>query len=112
MKEFSWESQYRDKFGRIIECDELEILMRNQEYRIVKAEMIGKHYISTVWLPIAHGVEQNENFETVVFRPPAGTKDPRKNLGLVLDCARYYDMTEAEEGHKLMVDIWTEKQES
>jgi len=106
-QEINWEvTPYRDKFGRQIECDELEVLLRDPEYKIVKQEMVGQYFVSTVWLGVPHGFPNSQYFETMVFEPPEGTKDPRRNLGKELECVRYEDWINAEKGHDLMVVLW------
>lgn len=92
MQEINWEmNPYRDKMGRQIESDELEILMRDDEYRIVEQTQLGKVFISTVWLGVPYGMDY---FETCMFCE-----------GKVSEIeARYQTWNEAIEGHKEIVN--------
>jgi len=98
MSEEAWWDQqvYRDKLGRKIQADELEVLLRNPEYTVVKQERLGGYSVSTVWLGVPHG-EPPQYFETMVF-----------NSGIQYsECRRYQNLTEAEEGHEEMVENLT-----
>lgn len=106
--EFSWETEYRDKFGRIIGCDEMEVLLRNNEYRIVKQDIVGDYSVSTVWLGVPEDMG-TRYFETCVFK--CLEKDPLKvDYSEELDCRRYENISQAEVGHAEMVKKWREKQ--
>lgn len=98
--EFTWErSVYRDKFGRIIQADELECLLRNPEYSIVKQDWLGEVLISTVWLgvPFDMGISY---FETLVYdsKKPKGERQ--------LDLERYENLWQAEKGHTEVLTRW------
>ncbi len=108
MEEFSWDpSVYRDKWGRIIQADELELLLRNNDYCIIKQEIVGPYFISTVWLGIP--CYTNAYYETIVFEIPEGVKDPRESSGESLDLYRYRTLEEAENGHEEVIKEWREK---
>jgi hypothetical protein len=107
--EFTWEPMvYRNKLGRIIEADELEILLRDNEYRVIKQDVVGPYFISTVWLGVPFGMG-TEYFETIVFETPEGAKDPREKPGDLLELYRYATIKEAEEGHDEVVKEWSNK---
>lgn len=93
--EFSWEPMvYRNKLGRIIEADELEILLRYNEYRIIKQDEVGPYLISTVWLGVPVG---EAYFETMVFEGDDS-----------VEFFRYCTIKEAEEGHEKILNEWRE----
>lgn len=100
-----WESHYEDKFGRRIESDELELLLRQPDYKIVKQEMVGKYFISTVWLGVPHGIPPCHYFETTVWKQRNDKDDPRerRNFGEIEDLVQYETMNEAEAGHEEVV---------
>lgn len=101
--EFSWDSTvYRDKFGRIIQADELECLLRNSEYRIVAQDWIGHVLISTVWLGVPFDMGASY-FETMVFYNKTDGSTEH------LELERYYDLGQAEIGHHLVLKKWKEK---
>ncbi len=105
-------SWLKDKQGNGITSREFENLLRQDDYRVVKQEMLGECFVSTVWLGSPHGCsEPYDYFETIVFRTTPGCEDPRAVLGEVLECHRYPTIEEAEEGHKFVVKGWrgTEK---
>jgi hypothetical protein len=96
--EFSWEpTVYRNKLGRIIEADELDILLRDREYAVVNIESVGPYLVSTAWLGVPD--MSGAYFETVVF----------DNVGDSLELYRYATIKEAEEGHKRVVREWRTK---
>lgn len=101
---------YRDKEGKELSIDELEPLLRDPDYKIIKQEQIGKYFISTVWLGVPHGMGCHY-FETMVFLTPEGAEDPRESLGESLDCYRYCTQKEAIEGHLEVVNEWKVKDE-
>lgn len=96
MEEERWWNQhvYRDKLGREIEADELEILLRHPEYKIIQQEHLGPYFISTVWLGVPYGLGALQYFETMVF------KDDDDMDERILECTRYCTMKEAEQGHE------------
>lgn len=99
--EFTWEGiVYRDKLGRVIQADELECLLRNKEYRIVKQDWIGKVLVSTVWLgiPFDMGISY---FETMVF----GDDEEDRELHI----KRYENLWKAEKGHEEVLAEWKER---
>lgn len=100
-----WELRYKDKLGRIIEADELEVLLRNREYTVIKQEMIGEYFVSTVWLGVPHGIPPNQYFETMVWKQKNAKDDPRNDnkFGEELECVRYQTLNEAEAGHEEVV---------
>jgi len=91
-----WWNQHvhRDKLGREIQADELEVLLRNPEYKIVKQEQMGAEFISTVWLGVPHGLAALHYFQTTTF--DANREEQ--------ECVRYSNLTEAEEGHETVVE--------
>lgn len=94
---FTWEkSNFRDKFGQIVETAEFEFLIDDPEYKIVNQEMVGNYLISTVWLGIAQGTFGNEYFETAIF-------DQNNEMEQIDEVYRYHNINEAEEGHNLIV---------
>ncbi len=93
-EQFNWlEFIYRDKLGREIECDELEILLRHPDYKVVQKDRVGQYVISTVWLGVPFGAKGDQYFETLVFdeNNPEGDR--------IIDCHRYKNLKQAEEGH-------------
>jgi hypothetical protein len=101
--EFTWDrTVYRDKFGRVIQADELECLLRNPEYRIVAQDWIGDFLVSTVWLGVPYDLGISY-FETMVFdtNNPIGERS--------LDLVRYENLSQAEEGHAEMLARWKEQ---
>jgi hypothetical protein len=106
-----WEPRYKDKLGRIIESDELEVLLRNNEYRVVKQEMVGRYFVSTVWLGVPYGIPPRDYFETMVWKQRNTKDDPRgrRNFGEEEECVRYETMNEAEVGHEEMVQEYKNK---
>lgn len=97
---FNWETcVYRDKLGRQIESDELEILLRDKEYKIVAQDTLDKYLISTVWLGVPFGMG-TEYFETVIWDTEA------KQGERMVECVRYLNVVEAEKGHKEVVQEW------
>jgi hypothetical protein len=100
-----WELRYKDKLGRIIESDELEVLLRNNEYRVVKQEMVGTYFVSTVWLGVPYGIPPTQYFETMVWKQRNAKDDPRekRNFGEIEELMRYETMNEAQVGHEEIV---------
>lgn len=99
--EFTWDrTVYRDKFGRVIQADELECLLRNPEYRIVKQDWIGLYLVSTVWLGVPYDMGISY-FETIVFGKYPADK--------ILDLQRYENLWQAEKGHEEVLAQWKEK---
>lgn len=96
---------YRDRLGREIEADGLELLLRDKEYRIVKQEQVNRHFISTVWLGVPHGCPPTQYFETMVFLPG----DDGDTLGESCDMRRYETLEQAEQGHSEVVQEYTRK---
>ena len=109
---YNWDTLiYRDKLGRCIESDELDVLLRHPEYKVVKQEKVGPYFISTVWLGVPYGLGWNQPhyFETMVFLIPEGVKDPKEKLGEGLEIYRYHNIIEAEAGHEEVVKEWKQK---
>jgi hypothetical protein len=102
---------YRDKEGNEINIEQLEKFLRDDSYRIVRQDILQKHFISTVWLGVPHGLFRNECFETMVFSMDEGTTDPRSKLGKSLECERYITMQEAIEGHEKILKEYKELEE-
>jgi hypothetical protein len=101
MDEFTWErSVYRDKFGRIIQADELELLLRDKTYKVVEQEQLDEVFVSTVWLGVPHflNLDHHYYFETMVWEK-----------GQIVDLTRYENLEEAEIGHKEVVESWAKK---
>lgn len=96
MKDEAWWNKhvYRDKLGREIQSDELEILLRHPEYKIVEQEHLGPYFISTVWLGVPHGLGALQYFETMVFNVTEGMEER------IVECTRYCTLKEAENGHE------------
>ena len=101
---------YRDKEGKELEIEELEPLLRDPDYKVIKQEQLGKYFISTVWLGIPHGVGYHY-FETMVFLTPEGVEDPRESLGETIQCYRYCTKEEALKGHEEVIKEWKEQDE-
>lgn len=99
---------YRDKEGNELAVEELEPFLRDPDYKIIKQEVVGDYFISTVWLGVPHGMGCHY-FETMVFRPPEGFEDPRETLGETMDCYRYCTKEEAIQGHEEVVKEWQDK---
>ncbi len=101
---------YRDKAGNKIDAEKLEVLLRDNEYRVVQQEKLGPYFISTVWMGVPYGCKEPfDYFETMVFKTPEWAEDPRENLGQTLDCYRYHSYTESLEGHIEVVNEWKQK---
>ena len=105
---FSPELCYRDKEGRKIQVEDLEPLLIDPDYKVIKQEKVDGYFISTVWLGFPHGVGHHY-FETMVFLTPLGAEDPRETLGKTLDCYRYCTKEEAIKGHEEVVKEWRGK---
>lgn len=97
---------YRDKEGRELAIEDLEPLLMDPDYKIIKQEQLGKYFISTVWLGVPHGMGIHY-FETMVFLTPEGVEDPRETLGQTLDCYQYCTKEEAIKGHEEVVKEYT-----
>ena len=91
---------YRDKIGREIQYDELEVLICHPGYKIVKQEQLGPYFISTVWLGVPHGLDRSCYFETMVFTEYTEYVEIGEQI---MECTRYYTLKEAEEGHENVV---------
>jgi hypothetical protein len=107
---YGWESDYKDKFGRPIGADELELLLRNKEYTVIKQETVGDVFISTAWLGVAFDMGQSF-FETLVCEADKNS-DCGFDCNKLLDCERYDDISQAEVGHAKMVKKWRKKNEN
>lgn len=88
---------------------EVEKLLTNKKYKVVKQEDVGDYWVSTVWLGIDHSFiptdEPNPRpliFETMVF-------NKKKSGYLDLDMDRYATEEEAIKGHERMVKKWKKK---
>ncbi len=94
---------YRNKLGNRIEADEMEILFRHKDYKIVGQDKVGNYFVSTVWLGVPH--LGGAYFETMVTVLPKGGTDPRESgeFGKEIDIYRYHSLKEAEEGHEKVV---------
>lgn len=98
---------YRDKDGKRITIEQLEVLLQDDNYRVVVQDKIGPYFFSTVWMGVPHGCrDPYDYFETIVFLTPEGANDPREELGKTLDCYRYHSYEEALVGHYQVVDEW------
>lgn len=97
--------QYRDKLGREIETDELELLLRDKDYKFIAQEQVGKFWVSTVWLGVPHDWPANKYFETIVFL----TNGNEVLYGDSCDLRRYETLMEAEQGHKEVVEEYRGK---
>lgn len=109
---FNWEKiVYRDKLGRPIETDELDLLLRNREYVVVKQDVVNNYFVSTIWLgvPFGLGIGAHQYFETIVFDIPPTIKDPYKTTGEILEIYRYHNLVEAEAGHEEVIKEWKQK---
>ncbi len=87
-----------NKKGEKITIKEWEILSQDKDYKLIKQEELkdGK-FLSTVWLGLEHGFDQEGNpliFETMLF--------PKKGDWGELDMERYSILEEAEKGHEEM----------
>lgn len=108
MKEVFWEyPPYRNKLGDIIEADEMEILLRDKEYRVIGQDRIDNYLISTVWLGVPHDMGE-AYFETVITKIPKDSIDTTEGKGfdVEIDIHRYSTLNEAEEGHAEIVKIF------
>lgn len=98
---------YRDKEGNRITAEQLEVFLRDNDYRVVQQDKVGPYFISTVWMGVPHGCSHPyDYFETMVFKTPEGAQDPRERLGETLDCTRYHRYEEALLGHYEVVNEW------
>lgn len=103
-------SWYKDKQGKFITSEELEPLLRDNDYRIVKQEVIGNKFFSTVWMGVPHGCKEPYHyFETIVFKRRKEGGDPREDLGQELEVYRYHSLKEAQEGHEIAVKEWKDE---
>lgn len=103
-------SRYRDKNGNKITSEELEPLLRDDNYRVVAQDKVGPYFISTVWLGVPYGIrEPFDYFETIVFLTPPWEKDPRDTLGKEMDMYRYHNMEEAVMGHYDVIQEWKDR---
>lgn len=83
----------------------MERLLRDQSYKILKQDTIGKYFVSTVWLGLDHGwrlVAEREGlpyfptiFETMVFKEDQRDEDDEWDRFQ----ERYCTQEEALEGH-------------
>lgn len=93
-----------DKQGNSIDVLKVAELKKQEDYWRIAEDVIGKHWISTVWLGIDHSFEGKKPviFETMVFE--SGEKD---NCGNPKDylTQRYYTEEEAKQGHADIVKI-------
>lgn len=99
---------YNREGKQISDMHEVEELLRNPDYKIIKQETTPTGYwVSTVWLGLDHrlgaldGVGKPLIFETMVFGRARGTSD--------MDINRYSTETEALIGHVIMVEKWSSK---
>lgn len=99
---------YRDKEGNELKIEELEPLLRDPDYKIIKQESVNGYFISTVWLGVPYGMGCHY-FETMVFLTPEEAEDPRETLGSSMDCYRYCTKEEAIKGHEEVVSEWRKK---
>jgi hypothetical protein len=99
---------YRDKEGKELTIEQLEPLLRDPDYKVIKQEQIGKYFISTVWLGVPHGMGCHY-FETMVFLTPEAVEDRRESLGKTMECYRYCTKEEALEGHLEVIKEWKDK---
>lgn len=92
-----------DKQGRRISIQQANEYLGNMEYKRVAETTIGNYWVSTVWLGLDHGWN-NDNlppliFETMVF----ATEDMDPAMDLELSQDRYYTEAEALAGHEAIV---------
>ena len=103
-------SRYRDKNGNKITSEEMEPLLRDDNYRVVAQDKVGPYFISTVWLGVPYGIrEPFDYFETIVFLTPSWEKNPRNTLGKEMELYRYHCMEEAVMGHYDVIQEWRDK---
>jgi hypothetical protein len=94
-----------DELDQPIECEDLmewTMWFEKTDRRIALTMLPDGKRVSTVFLALDHGFEAEGPpilYETMVF-PPDSSDD--------LDCDRYSTKQEALEGHKRMVDKWTQ----
>ncbi|MGB1290506.1 MAG: hypothetical protein ACPG5Z_00140 [Pseudoalteromonas sp.] len=96
--------RYFNKRGKPIKIRTWVTLMEDDDYRTIKKTHLKDVFISTVWLGLNHGMN-DENlliFETMVFS---------ENERGALDQARYGHLDAAKYGHAEMVQKW-EKEET
>ncbi len=86
----------------LISMDEVEALLRNEEYKIVKQDKVGKYFISTVWLGLDHSSFRAPFpliFETMIFSQEEGKDELDSYM------RRYYTLQQAQEGHEIICDL-------
>lgn len=93
---------YYDKSGNPINMKEWIELKSNKKYhRVGKTILPNGNWISTVWLGLDHSYTDEGSiliFETMVFPPDSFIE---------LDMERYTTEQEAIQGHKNMVEKWS-----
>ena len=100
---------YYDRDGKkIVGSDRLAAtlkwgqLFENMEYKIVKQDTVGAFWVSTVWLGLEHGFDEELKpliFETMVFKKRKdGSIDYTE-----IDVERYSTEKDALEGHERYV---------
>jgi hypothetical protein len=92
--------------GDKITTEEVNRLLGDNEYKIVKQTQVGSYFVSTVWLGLDHNYLSDGPpiiFETMVF----ATSPNVEGLGPDLDSRRYSTEAQALEGHEEMVLIVT-----
>jgi hypothetical protein len=94
---------YNRKGEVIKDYKEIESLLGNFEYKVVKQSKDDKHAVSTVWIGLDHNYFGGRPliFETMVFAIKDGKWDMSD-----LDCERYSTEEEALKGHEAMCRKW------
>jgi len=92
---------YYDREGQRISEERYMVLSRDDSYRRVAQERVGRWWISTVWLGMDHSYEPGATpviFESMAFLKGDG-EDERDH-----ECHRYSTLPTALEGHARMVE--------
>lgn len=101
---------YYDKTGELITQDEWARLHADKSYVRVKEDVVGKYWISTVWLGLNHSFGDHlEIFETMVFTFNKDTNALDIDYSN-LEMQRYSTEKAALAGHAEMVAKWKAKQ--
>ena len=93
-----------DKQGKAIDSQEAEKLLSDDSYKIVKQDIIGKYFVSTVWLGFDHNFHLDYPiiFETMVFYCKKDRPDFERDD---IFMARYRTEKEALKGHKAVCKL-------
>ncbi len=93
-------SMYNRLAGKkVVPCtsEQMAVLYENDDQRVIAQEDVGQFWVSTVFLAIAHGLNRDEHFETMVFDHNPDSPDNDVHI------ERYSTWDEAEAGHKQIV---------